>query len=409
MARGRRPRRSYACPCPGAALQAKALLCGVLSERFDTLIVGAGFAGAVMAERLASQCGQHVLVIDRRNHIGGNAFDYFDEHGVLVHAYGPHIFHTRSERVVDYLSAFTDWHPYEHRVIARLGERLLPMPINRTTVNLFFGLDLRTEEEVSALYAEKAELIANPRTSEDAVVAKVGRELYEAFFRGYTRKQWRRDPSELHASVCGRVAIRTNDDDRYFSDWHQKMPAEGYTAMFERILDQPGIEVRTGVSFEEIRDEIEYNHLVYTGPIDGFFDYGYGRLPYRSLEFELRNEPTPDHGLIQPAASINYPSEDVPWTRITEYRHMTGQTHVSSTLAVEYPRTDGDPYYPIPSDDTRALYRRYEARAAGLADVTFIGRLARYQYLNMDQVVGQALAAFGRLVERQGLAPVEAS
>jgi UDP-galactopyranose mutase len=373
---------------------------------FDTLVVGAGFAGAVMAERLASQCGQRVLVIDRRDHIAGNAYDYYDAHGVLVHSYGPHIFHTKSERVVEYLSQFTDWHPYEHRVIAKLGDRLVPMPINRTTVNMFFGLDLTTEEEVEALYAQKAELVVNPRTSEEAVVSKVGRELYEAFFRGYTRKQWRRDPSELHASVCGRVAIRTNDDDRYFSDWHQKMPAAGYTAMFERILSHPGIEVRTGLTFEEIRDQVDYDHLIYTGPIDAFFDHEYGHLPYRSLEFELRNEGTPGGALVQPAGSINYPSEDVPWTRITEYRHMTGQVHESSTLAVEYPRTEGDPYYPIPSDDTRALYKRYEARAATLPDVTFLGRLARYQYLNMDQVVGQALATFSKLVERRSLSVV---
>ncbi len=371
-----------------------------MPERFDTLVVGAGFAGAVTAERLASQCGQRVLVVDQRDHIAGNAHDYVDEHGVLVHAYGPHIFHTKSERVVDYLSQFTDWRPYEHRVMAQLGDRLVPMPINRTTVNMLFGLDLQTDEEVQALYAEKAEPVLNPRTSEEVVVSKVGRELYEAFFRGYTRKQWHRDPSQLHASVCGRVAIRTNDDSRYFGDWYQKMPADGYTAMFERILDHPGIEVSTGVSFEDVRTQVDYGHLIYTGPIDGFFDYEYGALPYRSLEFELRNHPTPRATLVQPVGSINFPNEDVPWTRVTEYRHLTGQRHRSSTVAVEYPRSEGDPYYPIPSDDTRALYKRYEARAATLPGVTFVGRLARYQYLNMDQVVGQALVAFTRVAER---------
>lgn len=367
-------------------------------ERFDTLVVGAGFAGAIMAERLASQCGQRVLVIDQREHIAGCAYDYVDDHGVLVHAYGPHIFHTRSSRVVDYLSRFTDWRPYEHRVIAKIGDRLVPMPINRTTVNMFFGLDLHTDEEVQALYDEKSEPVVVTRTSEDAVVSKVGRELYDAFFRGYTRKQWRRDPSELHASVCGRVAIRTNADDRYFSDWHQKMPADGYTAMFERILEHPGIEVRTGVAFDDVRFKTDYGHLVYTGPIDGYFNNDYGPLPYRSLEFDLRNQSTPGGSLVQPVATINFPSEDTPWTRITEYRHLTGQIHDSSTLAVEYPRSEGDPYYPIPSDDSRALYRRYEARAAQLADVTFVGRLARYQYLNMDQVVAQALSAFAKLL-----------
>jgi UDP-galactopyranose mutase len=235
------------------------------------------------------------------------------------------------------------------------------------------------------------------------VVSRIGRELYEAFFRGYTRKQWGRDPSELHTSVCGRVAIRTNADDRYFSDRHQQMPADGYTAMIERMLDHPGVEVRTGVSFDEVRTSVRYGHLVYTGRIDSYFDHEYGPLPYRSLAFDLRNQPTPDGGLVQPAATINFPGEEVPWTRITEYRHLTGQVHDSSTLAVEYPCRDGDPYYPIPSDDARIVYKRYEARASQLPGVTFVGRLARYQYLNMDQVVGQALAAFARLVRHGGL------
>jgi UDP-galactopyranose mutase len=376
-------------------------------ERFDTLVVGAGFAGAVMAERLASQCGQRVLVVDQRDHIAGTAYDYVDPHGVLVHAYGPHIFHTQSLRVVDYLSQFTDWRPYEHRVIAQLGQRLMPLPISRTTVNMFFGLELSSDEEVEELFAQKAEPIAHARTSEEAVVSRIGRELYEAFFRGYTRKQWQHDPSELRASVCGRVAIRSNTDDRYFSDRHQQMPADGYAAMIARILDHPGIEVRTGVSFESVRSAVRYGHLVYTGRIDSFFDYEYGRLPFRSLAFEMRNQPTPDGGLVQPVATINFPSEDVPWTRITEYRHLTGQVHDSSTLAVEYPCGDGDPYYPMPTDDARFLYRRYEALASGLADVTFVGRLARYQYLNMDQVVGQALSSFARLV-RSGAATVAA-
>lgn len=373
-------------------------------DRYDTLVVGAGFAGAVMAERLASQCGHHVLLIDQRDHIGGTAYDYVDEHGVLIHAYGPHIFHTYSARVVNYLSQFTPWRAYEHRVIAKLGERLVPMPINRKTVNAFFGLELDSDEQVEALYAEKAEPVVSPRNSEEAVVSKVGRELYEGLFRGYTRKQWRCDPSELHASVCGRVPIRANTDDRYFSDRHQQMPADGFTAMFERMLEHPGIEVRTGVAFADVQATIDYGHLVYTGPIDSFFDYEYGPLPYRSLTFALRNHRTPGGGFVQPVGTINYPDEEVPWTRITEFRHLTGQTHESSTLAVEYPCDDGDPYYPIPSDHARALYRRYQARASRLADVTFVGRLARYQYLNMDQVVGQALSAIARLV-RNGRVP----
>jgi UDP-galactopyranose mutase len=372
-----------------------------VSDRYDAVVVGAGFAGAIMAERLATQLDQRVLVVDRRDHVAGNAYDYRDEHGVLVHRYGPHIFHTNSEKVVEYLSQFTGWLPYEHRVLARVGEQLLPIPINRTTVNELYGLDLRGEAEMEAFLAARAEPVERVRTSEDVVVAKVGRDLYERFFRGYTRKQWQRDPSELHASVCARIPVRTNTDDRYFTDAFQHMPADGYSAMFERMLGDERIDVRLGVDYFDLVGEVDHDHLVYTGPIDAFFGHRFGKLAYRSLEFELRNAPTPEGGFVQPCAQVNEPGEDVPYTRITEFRHMTGQIeHPSSTVAVEYPRTEGDPYYPIPREDTRALYHRYATLADGLPDVTFVGRLARYQYLNMDQVVGQALAAFEKLAAR---------
>jgi UDP-galactopyranose mutase len=370
-----------------------------VSDRFDILVVGAGYAGSVVARQLATVAQQRVLVIDRRDHIAGNAYDYYDEHGVLVHAYGPHIFHTKSAKVVAYLSQFTDWRPYEHRVLARVDDKLVPVPINRTTVNELYGLELASERDMEMFLAVRAEPVEYMRTSEDVVVAKVGRDLYEKLFRGYTRKQWNRDPSELHASVCGRIPVRTSDDDRYFDDGFQQMPADGYTAMFGRILDHPLIEVQLETDYTAVKDEVDYRHLVYTGPIDAFFDYRFGALPYRSLEWELRNEPTPDLGYHLPRTTINEPSEDVPYTRVTEYRHMTGQTqHPSSTLAVEFPRSEGDPYYPIPSDETRALYKRYERLANDLPDTSFVGRLARYQYLNMDQVVGQALAAAEKLL-----------
>lgn len=369
-----------------------------MAQNYDTLVVGAGYAGAIMAEQLATRCGQRVLVIDRRDHIAGNAFDYYDEHGVLVHRYGPHIFHTKSAKVVEYLCRFTDWRPYEHRVLARVDGMLVPMPINRTTLNMLYDAELKTDADAEHFLSDLAEPVSHIRTSEDVVVAKVGRELYQKFFRGYTRKQWERDPSELHASVCARIPIRTNEDDRYFGDWFQNMPTDGYTAMFERILDQPGIDVALETDYYDAADEIDYDHLVWTGPIDRFFDYRYGALPYRSLEFEFRNEPTPDGGLLFPVASINEPSEEVPYTRRTEFRHMTGQGHDSSTYAVEYSRSEGDPYYPIPRDDTRALYRQYEELGNEIPNVTFVGRLARYQYLNMDQVVGQALATAEKLI-----------
>ncbi|UJA20419.1 UDP-galactopyranose mutase [Thermoleophilia bacterium SCSIO 60948] len=373
------------------------------SGAYDTLVVGAGFAGSILARELAERLEHRVLVIDRREHIAGNAFDQPDEHGTLIHRYGPHIFHTNSDKVVEHLSRFTDWTPYEHRVLARVGERLVPMPINRTTLNELYAAGLSTDAEAEAFLAARAEPVERIRNSEDAVVAKVGRDLYERLFRGYTRKQWNRDPAELSASVCARIPVRTGTDDRYFTDRFQAMPADGYTRMFERILDHPLIEVALRTDFAaDIDGEIAPSRLVWTGPIDAFFGHRLGALPYRSLEFEFQTRPTPDGGYVQPATQINEPSEDVPHTRTTEFRRFRGQTGISaSTVALEYPRDAGEPYYPIPSPESRALYRRYEGLAAERPDVTFVGRLARYQYLNMDQVVGQALAVASRLIERE--------
>jgi UDP-galactopyranose mutase len=355
-----------------------------------------------MARELADRREARVLILDRRPHIAGNAYDYYDEAGVQVHKYGPHIFHTNSAKIVDYLSRFTEWRPYEHRVLARVNGQLLPIPINRTTINRLYGLELTAEHEVESFLRGRAEPVERVETSEDVVVSKVGRDLYEKFFRGYTKKQWQRDPSELHSSVCGRIPVRTNTDDRYFTDEFQNMPSGGYTAMFERLLDHPLIEVRIDTDYFEVTGEVEYDHLVWTGPIDRFFSHRFGALPYRSLEFELHTHPTASGGFLQATAQINEPGEDVPYTRTTEFRQLTGQeSHPASTIAVEYSRTEGDPYYPIPTDESRDLYRRYQALAEEIADeVTFVGRLARYQYLNMDQVVGQALASADKLITR---------
>jgi UDP-galactopyranose mutase len=364
---------------------------------YDVLVVGAGFAGSVMAERLAAS-GRRVLVVDRREHIGGNAHDFRDAAGVLIHRYGPHIFHTNSDKVLAYLSRFTEWRPYQHRVLADVGGRRVPMPINRDTVNALCGLELATDADVAAFYAGRSEPREKLLTSEDAVVARVGRDLYERLFRGYTRKQWGLDPSELHAQVCARIPARTNTDDRYFGDAHQCMPADGYTALFARLLEHPRIEVRAGVDFAAVRDD--YRHLVWTGPIDDYFGRRYGALPYRSLRFVAETYATPRGELLQPVAVINHPDEATPYTRVTEYRHLTGQHHTASTLHYEIPSAEGDPYYPVPRPENRRLYERYAALAAQERDVTFVGRLARYQYLNMDQVVAQALATFASVFER---------
>jgi UDP-galactopyranose mutase len=367
---------------------------------YDWLVAGAGFAGSVVAERLASQLGQRVLVVDRRPHVGGNAYDERNEAGHLVHRYGPHIFHTNSEAIFAHLSQFTAWRPYEHRVLARVRGRLVPIPINRTTLNELFDARLEDDDAAAAFLAARAEPVEHARTSEDSVVRAVGRELYELFFRGYTRKQWGLDPSQLDASVTARIPTRTNTDDRYFTDEFQAMPAAGYTALFERMLDHPLIEVRTGTDFREV-SRSAYRNLVYTGPVDEFFGRRFGALPYRSLHFEFETLPVPR---AQPVGTINEPSEDVPYTRTTELAHLTGEWGASTTLVREFPRAEGDPYYPIPRPQNAALYERYRALADATPGVHFVGRLATYRYYNMDQVVGQALATFRRIATGQSQA-----
>ncbi len=367
---------------------------------YDWLVVGAGFAGSVLAERLASERGERVLVIDRRPHIAGNAYDHLDAAGVLMHQYGPHIFHTNSRAVFDHLSRFTGWRPYQHHVLGHVDGRLVPIPINLDTVNALYGLDL-APGELEAWFAARAEPVDVVRTSEDVVVSKVGRELYEKFFRGYTRKQWGLDPSELDKSVAARVPVRTDRDGRYFTDEFQAMPAEGYTRMFERMLDHPNITVRTGVDYGALGREVAFDRLIWTGPVDEFFDCRFGRLPYRSLRFVHE---TLDQERFQPVGTVNYPQTEA-YTRITEYKHLTGQAHPRTSVTYEYPEAEGDPYYPVPRPENQALYKRYEALADATADTWFVGRLATYRYYNMDQVVAQALATFKRIeasVPRRG-------
>ncbi len=359
---------------------------------FDYLIVGAGFAGSVLAERLARELNQRVLIVDKRPHIGGNAYDRYDDHGVLIHPYGPHIFHTNSEDIFEYLSRFTEWRPYQHRVLASVDGQQVPMPINLDTINKLYGLNL-TSFEVEKFFESVAEKKDEIKTSEDVVVSKVGRELYNKFFRGYTRKQWGLDPSELDSSVTARVPTRTNRDDRYFADKFQAMPRHGYTRMFEKMLDHPNIKVMTNTDYREIVDLVPWKHMVYSGPVDAYFGYKFGKLPYRSLRFEHVNVAKEQ---FQPVGTVNYPN-DYGYTRISEFKHITGQEHPTTSVVYEYPCADGDPYYPVPRPENAELYRRYEAEAENTPNVTFVGRLATYKYYNMDQVVGQALATFKKL------------
>ena len=383
----------------GEASEARTLL-AARAERphYDYLIVGAGFAGSVMAERLAADGDKRVLVIDRRPHIAGNAFDVHDAAGVLIHQYGPHIFHTNSAEVFDYLSRFTDWRPYEHRVLAQVDDKRVPMPINRTTLNRLYDLSLATDEEAAAYLAARAEPVAEVRTSEDVVVSAVGQELYRTFFRGYTRKQWGLDPSELDKAVTARVPTRTNTDDRYFADTYQAMPAQGYTAMFAAMLDHPNITLMLGTDYAEVGGRACWDKMVYTGPIDEYFGHRHGKLPYRSLRFQHE---TVDVERFQEVAVVNYPDEATPYTRVTEYKHLTGQQAPVTSITYEYPSAEGDPYYPIPRPENQELFKRYEALSLAERDVLFVGRLATYRYYNMDQVVGQALATYRRLKARE--------
>jgi UDP-galactopyranose mutase len=364
---------------------------------FDYLIVGAGFAGSVVAERLASVHNKKVLVVDRRPHIGGNAYDHLDEHGLLVHRYGPHIFHTNSEQVFRYLSQFTAWRSYEHRVLASVDGKLVPVPINRDTVNQLYGLSLKTDAEVEAFFAAKAEVKESIRTSEDVVVSKVGRDLYEKLFRNYTRKQWGKDPSELDALVTARIPVRTNRDDRYFTDRFQAMPKKGFTALFANMLDHKNITLQLGTDYRDVIQQVAHKEVIYTGPVDEYFDCRFGELPYRSLRFDHR---TVSQEYFQPVAVVNYPN-DHDYTRITEFKYLTGQNHRQSSVVYEFPASEGDPYYPVPTPENAALYRRYAELAAATNKVHFVGRLATYKYYNMDQVVAQALT----LVKQLSAAP----
>ncbi len=363
---------------------------------YDYLIVGAGFAGSVLAERLARGLGKSVLLCDRRNHVGGNAYDHADAAGILVHKYGPHIFHTNSREIFEYLSRFTTWRGYEHRVLASVEGKLLPIPINLDTINRLYGLELG-ENEVEKFLATRAIKYESPRTSEEVVLSRVGADLYEKFFRNYTRKQWGVDPSQLDAQVTARIPVRTNRDDRYFTDQFQFMPRWGFTRMFENMLDHEHIDLALATNFYELRKEVNFRQLIYSGPIDQFFDFRYGKLPYRSLHFEHR---TLDREWFQPVGVVNYPN-DFEYTRVTEFKHLTGQQHRRTSIVYEYPHGEGDPYYPVPQPTNASIYSQYRKLAESLPNVHFVGRLGTYRYYNMDQVVGQALTLYKNLMRAE--------
>lgn len=385
-----------------------------MKDSTDFLIVGAGFAGLVVGERLAS-AGWRCVVVDRRPHLGGNAYDRIDAAGVLVHDYGPHYFRSNSRRIVDYLSSFTAWRPVDYRIKSHAEGRYWSFPVNLNTFEELLGRT-STEDEFRAWLAERRVPIAKPKNSEEVILSQVGREFYERFFEGYTLKHWKRHPRDLDPSVCARIPLRTNRDDRYLREEFQALPARGYTAMFERMLDtSPGLELHLGVDLEEARRRWNFEHLVFTGPVDEYFGRSHGPLPYRSLRFEHQSfsgdalrarEPiSGKRGFWQPTMQVNYPDLDVPFTRIVEIKHATGQEVDATTIVREFPsdwHVGQEPYYPIPAPDSVKAYQRYAELAKRETKVSFIGRLATYRYYNMDQVTGMALKEAERLLARYG-------
>jgi UDP-galactopyranose mutase len=380
----------------------------------DYLIVGAGFAGLTAAERLTTQDGKTCLVVEKRAHLGGNAYDRYDDHGVLVHTYGPHYFRTNSPKIRDYLSQFTGWHPVNYKILSWADGRFWNFPINLNTFEQLIGR-ASTSEEMDAWLAEKRVPIDNPSNSEEVIISQVGWELYEKFFKGYTLKQWRRHPKDLDASVCGRIPVRTNRDDRYLREEFQALPSAGYTRMFENMVKASGdrLHILLNTDYRKILPHLSFKHMIYTGPIDEFYDFRFGHLPYRSLRFEPESFtsaqlavrqassafPVPP-GFYQPAMQVNYPNDE-DFTRIVEVKHATGQQCTNTTIVREYPDDFGpgkEPYYPIPAPDSKAIYDRYAALAAQEAHVSFVGRLATYRYYNMDQVVGMVLAEVEKLI-----------
>ncbi|MGJ5813195.1 UDP-galactopyranose mutase [Paludibaculum fermentans] len=370
---------------------------------FPWLIVGAGYAGSVLAERIASVRNQSVLLIDRRDHIAGNAFDALDEHGVLIHRYGPHVFHTNSLRVWDYLSQFTEWRPYQHRALGLVQGQLVPVPFNLESLRRLWPPDAAAalQARLVAEYGMDVKVpILRMLEHADPAIQHLARYIYDNVFAGYTRKQWDLEPEQLDPSVMARVPVHVSEDDRYFQDRFQALPRDGYTAMFQRMLSHPNIQVRLNTDYRALPPGLSWGRMVYTGPVDEFFDHRHGRLPYRSLRFEFPHQPTDRH---QPCGQVNYPNTEL-FTRVSEFKHMTGQEIAGTTLAVEYPQPHepgrNEPYYPVPRPESAVIHEKYQAEVAALAGQTiFVGRLADYRYYNMDQVVARALKVFEDTIE----------
>jgi len=363
----------------------------LIAMEHEIVIVGAGISGITLAERYANVLGKKVLLVEKRDHIGGNCYDYFDREGILVHPYGPHYFHTDYREVWEYASRFTAWLPYEHRVLSYVDGKYVPIPVNIDTVNILFGLDIKDEDGMREWLDRNVVKIERPRNSEESALTRVGPALYEKMFKNYTLKQWDMHPRELDPAVMERIPVYCDHDDRFFTDEFQGLPRDGMTGLFNRMLDHPAINVLLNSDYFDMLDELgDCKVTIYTGPIDRFFDYRYGRLQYRSLRFEII---TLDQEFHQPQTVVNYPN-DHDYTRVHEPKHATGVTTPKTTIIREYGTWEGEPIYPVLNERNRETYDKYRAEAAKLEAVVFAGRLATYKYINMDQAFKNALDLF---------------
>lgn len=369
-------------------------------KNYDVLIIGAGISGLTLAERFANKLNKKVLIIEKRNHIGGNCYDFFDQNNILVPLYGPHFFHTNNTDIWEYVSQFTEWHNYEHRVLSNVDNNLVPVPVNINTVNKLFNLSIRNEDEMKKWLNKNVQIISNPKNSEESALSRVGKKLYEMMFKEYTKKQWDLWPKELDAEVMDRIPIRTNFEDRYFTDIYQAMPKDGYTKMFENMIKNKNIDLVLNTDWLKIRNTIKKPQFIFfTGPIDQYFNYDIGeKLEYRSLKFEFESI-NKEH--YQEVTSVNFPSLQTPFTRITEPKFATGQKNTKTTIIKEYPTWDGEPYYPIPNQKNKNLYKKYQEKSKKLENegIYFVGRLANYKYFNMDQAFLNALTLFKQIYE----------
>lgn len=374
----------------------------------DILIIGAGISGATLAERYAS-IGKKVVVLEKRGHIAGNCYDEYDENGILVSKYGAHLFHTNDAGVWEYVQRFAEWYPWEHKVIARVDNKTVPIPVNINTVNILFGENISTEDEMKAWLDKNRIPFDKPKNGEEAVMNRVGPVLYEKMFKHYTKKQWDKYPEELNASVLERIPVRYNHDGRYFSDTYQALPKGGYTKVFENMLNHPNITVMLNTDYFDVKDQFEgFEKLFYTGPIDRFFEFQdemMEKLEYRSINFVTEHL---DQEFFQENSVVNYPGQEVDYTRIIEYKHFGNQQSPKTSIVKEYTVDTGEPYYPVPNERNQQIYEKYKEKADLLQNVYFVGRLANYKYFNMDQAFRNALDLFNSL-EASNLKPHDKS